>query len=139
MSETHVRLEIRERVAHLTLARSEHGNALTAEMAGELAEAAADVSDAPGVGAVLLSGEGPTFCVGGDVKSFSRQGDRVSEYLRPTATALHLAVSRLAPRMGRPTSWARPGRSGCRPWSVASTTWSSADRACSLASASQWC
>jgi 2-(1,2-epoxy-1,2-dihydrophenyl)acetyl-CoA isomerase len=96
MSQTHVRLEIRERVAHLTLARPEHGNALTVEMAKELAEAAARVADAPGVGAVLLSGEGPSFCVGGDVKSFSRQGDRLSEYLRPTATALHVAVSRLA-------------------------------------------
>jgi 2-(1,2-epoxy-1,2-dihydrophenyl)acetyl-CoA isomerase len=96
MSNTHVRLEIRERVAHLTLARPEQGNALTVEMAEELADAAARVADEPGVGAILLSGAGTSFCVGGDVKSFARQGDRLSEYLRPTATALHLAVSRLA-------------------------------------------
>src|SRR5262249_34222812 len=96
MSQTHVRQEIRERVAHLTLARPEHHNALSVEMAEELAETAARVADEPGVGAVLISGEGASFCVGGDVKSFSRQGDRVSAYLRPTATALHLAVSRLA-------------------------------------------
>ncbi|HSD10041.1 MAG TPA: enoyl-CoA hydratase-related protein [Candidatus Binatia bacterium] len=95
MSHTHIRLQFRERVAHLTLARPEHGNALTVEMAEELAQAASRIADASGAGAVLLSGAGTSFCVGGDVKSFSRQGDRLCEYLRPTATALHLAVSRL--------------------------------------------
>ena len=107
MSETHVRLEIRERVAHLTLARPEHHNALSVEMAEELAATAASIADEPGVGAVLLSGEGSSFCVGGDVKSFSRQGDRVSAYLRPTATALHPVVA--LPRR-RATSLLSSGR-----------------------------
>jgi 2-(1,2-epoxy-1,2-dihydrophenyl)acetyl-CoA isomerase len=95
MSETGIRLEVRERVAHLTLVRPEHGNALTAEMAEELADTASRLADASGAGAILLSGTGTNFCVGGDVKSFNGQGDRLCGYLQQTATALHLAVSRL--------------------------------------------
>src|SRR4026207_1162668 len=96
MSETFVRLEIRERVAHFTLDRPDRGNAITLEMAQELADTAARLADDPGVGAVLLRGLGPNFCVGGDVKTFATFGDRLPQYLRPVATALHLAVSRLA-------------------------------------------
>jgi 2-(1,2-epoxy-1,2-dihydrophenyl)acetyl-CoA isomerase len=96
MSETFVRLEIRERVAHFTLDRPDRGNAINLEMAQELADTAARLADDPGVGAVLLRGLGPNFCVGGDVKTFATFGDRLPQYLRPVATALHLAVSRLA-------------------------------------------
>jgi len=96
MSETFVRLEIRERVAHFTLDRPDRGNAINLEMAQELADTAARLGDDPGVGAVLLRGLGPNFCVGGDVKTFATFGDRLPQYLRPVATALHLAVSRLA-------------------------------------------
>jgi 2-(1,2-epoxy-1,2-dihydrophenyl)acetyl-CoA isomerase len=96
MSETFVRLEIRERVAHLTLDRPDRGNAIHLEMAQELADTAARLADDPGVGAVLLRGTGQHFCFGGDVKTFATFGDRLPQYLRPVATALHLAVSRLA-------------------------------------------
>jgi 2-(1,2-epoxy-1,2-dihydrophenyl)acetyl-CoA isomerase len=96
MSETFVRLEIRERVAHLTLDRPDRGNAIHLEMAQELADAAARLADEPGVGAVLLRGAGEHFCFGGDVKTFAICGDRLPQYLRPVATGLHLAVSRLA-------------------------------------------
>jgi 2-(1,2-epoxy-1,2-dihydrophenyl)acetyl-CoA isomerase len=96
MSETFVRLEIRERVAHLTLDRPDRGNAIHLEMAQELADKAARLADAPAVGVVLLRGTGQHFCFGGDVKTFATFGDRLPQYLRPVATALHLAVSRLA-------------------------------------------
>src|SRR4029079_13296740 len=74
MSETFVRLEIRERVAHFTLDRPDRGNAINLEMAQELADTAARLADDPGVGAVLLRGLGPNFCVGGDVKTFATFG-----------------------------------------------------------------
>jgi len=95
MAYAHLRLEIRGRVAHLTLARPERGNALVLEMAEELSDAVGRLGDDSAVGAVLLSGEGPNFCLGGDVKTFATHGERVPEYLRPLATALHVAVSRL--------------------------------------------
>jgi 2-(1,2-epoxy-1,2-dihydrophenyl)acetyl-CoA isomerase len=96
MSETFVRLEIRERVAHLTLDRPDRGNAIHLEMAQQLADTAARLADAVGVGAVLLRGTGQHFCFGGDVKTFATFGDRLPPYLRAVATALHLGVSRLA-------------------------------------------
>src|SRR5256885_8165246 len=95
MAYAHLRLEIRGRVAHLTLARPERGNALVLEMAEELSDAVGRLGDDSAVGAVLLAGEGPNFCLGGDVKTFATHGERVPEYLRPLATALHVAVSRL--------------------------------------------
>jgi methylglutaconyl-CoA hydratase len=48
----------------VTLARPEQRNAFDAELIGELTEAFADVDDAR---AVVLSGEGKSFCAGADV------------------------------------------------------------------------
>ncbi len=52
-------------VLRVTLARPERRNAFDASLIAELAEAFADVGDAR---AVLLSGEGPSFCAGADVE-----------------------------------------------------------------------
>jgi methylglutaconyl-CoA hydratase len=49
----------------VTLARPQQMNAFDAELIAELAAAFADTGDAR---AVLLSGEGPSFCAGADVK-----------------------------------------------------------------------
>lgn len=49
----------------VTLARPERRNAFDAALIAELSEAFSDVGDAR---AVLLSGEGPTFCAGADVE-----------------------------------------------------------------------
>ncbi len=52
-------------VLRLTLARPERRNAFDAALIAELAEAFADVGDAR---AVVLCGEGPSFCAGADVE-----------------------------------------------------------------------
>ncbi len=54
-------------IATLRLARPEKHNALSAEMIGELTEAAARLAADAGVRAVILAAEGPTFCAGGDL------------------------------------------------------------------------
>jgi len=51
-------------VLRITLARPERRNAFDAALIAELGEAFADVGDAR---AVVLSGEGPSFCAGADV------------------------------------------------------------------------
>ena len=53
---------------------------------------------APGadVGAVLLVGEGPNFCTGGDVKAFASAGDDVAATVRSLAGVLHDLVRALA-------------------------------------------
>jgi 2-(1,2-epoxy-1,2-dihydrophenyl)acetyl-CoA isomerase len=90
-----LKLEVRDRLARLTLARPERSNAIDLELAQGLADAAASLAEERALGAVLLAGEGANFCVGGDVKTFATRSERLPEYLRSLATALHTAVSRL--------------------------------------------
>ena len=52
-------------ILRVTLARPERRNAFDAALIGELADAFADVGDAR---AVLLAGDGPSFCAGADVE-----------------------------------------------------------------------
>ena len=52
-------------ILRVTLARPERRNAFDATLIAELAEAFADVGDAR---AVVLAGEGPSFCAGADVE-----------------------------------------------------------------------
>ena len=52
-------------VLRITLARPDRRNAFDAALIGELTEAFADVADAR---AVVLDGEGPSFCAGADVE-----------------------------------------------------------------------
>lgn len=60
-----LRVERRERVLHVTLARPERRNAFDAALIADLTEAFSEVGDAR---AVVLSGEGSSFCAGADVE-----------------------------------------------------------------------
>jgi methylglutaconyl-CoA hydratase len=61
----HVGVERLGQVLRITLARPERRNALDATLIGALAEAFGDVGDAR---AVVLAGEGESFCAGADVE-----------------------------------------------------------------------
>ena len=58
-------MEWDEAVLRITLARPERRNAFDAALIAELTEAFSDVGDAR---AVVLAGDGPTFCAGADVE-----------------------------------------------------------------------
>ena len=60
-----LRIERDGEVLHVTLARPERRNAFDAELIAELTEAFADVGDAR---AVLLAGDGQSFCAGADIE-----------------------------------------------------------------------
>jgi methylglutaconyl-CoA hydratase len=60
-----LRVERERDLLRVTLARPQRRNAFDAALIAELADAFADVGDAR---AVLLSGEGPSFCAGADVE-----------------------------------------------------------------------
>jgi methylglutaconyl-CoA hydratase len=60
-----LRVERDGEVLRVTLARPERRNAFDAALIAELAESFADVGDAR---AVVLAGEGPSFCAGADVE-----------------------------------------------------------------------
>jgi methylglutaconyl-CoA hydratase len=60
-----LRRERKGDVLHVTLARPEQRNAFDAELIAELTEAFADVGDAR---AVVLAGDGQSFCAGADIE-----------------------------------------------------------------------
>jgi methylglutaconyl-CoA hydratase len=60
-----LRIERDDKVLHVTIAKPERRNAFDAALIGELTDAFADVGDAR---AVVLAGDGPSFCAGADVE-----------------------------------------------------------------------
>src|SRR5437764_3218853 len=69
MMSERVRVEASDHVATVTLARPEKHNALDPAMFAAIVEAAEGVAATPGVRAVVLHGDGPSFCSGIDVTS----------------------------------------------------------------------
>jgi methylglutaconyl-CoA hydratase len=61
------RLDIADSVARLTLTRPDVHNAFNAEMIVELRDCFRDLAQHDAVRAVVLAGEGPSFCAGGDL------------------------------------------------------------------------
>src|SRR3954470_19958357 len=59
------RIERETNVLRITLAKPERRNAFDAELIGELTDAFSEVGDAR---AVVLAGDGPSFCAGADVE-----------------------------------------------------------------------
>lgn len=90
-----VSVEVADRVARLTLNRPEAGNALNIELANELA-AAAEGLHGSDIGAVILTGAGKAFCVGGDLKWMYDQGDAVRDAVLRLATRFHDGIEALA-------------------------------------------
>lgn len=88
-------------LARLTLNRPDAGNAVDLALARELSDATIACSEDRTVRAVLLTGAGRNFCVGGDLRSFTTRGDGLPAHLREITMYLHAAVSRLA-RLGAP-------------------------------------
>ncbi|MGZ4181963.1 MAG: crotonase/enoyl-CoA hydratase family protein [Solirubrobacteraceae bacterium] len=69
MNEERVRIHVQDHVATVTLARPDKHNALDRAMFEAIIAAAERLSSEPGVRAVVLHGEGPSFCSGLDLAS----------------------------------------------------------------------
>jgi enoyl-CoA hydratase len=69
-----LRLQVTGQIAELILDRPHKHNAMTAGFWGQLREALATVRAEGGVRVVVLRGEGPSFCSGGDIGSFGDLG-----------------------------------------------------------------
>src|SRR5450755_3527280 len=83
MSEDRVRIETRDHVAVVTLTRAEKHNALDIAMFEGIVGAAEQVAALTGVRAVVLRGEGPSFCSGLDIASLMSSGlDGLHDRLR---------------------------------------------------------
>jgi enoyl-CoA hydratase/carnithine racemase len=64
-----IRYDVDDGIGRITLARPDKRNAVNREMFAELGEATANAADDPAVLAVILGGEGPTFCAGLDLSA----------------------------------------------------------------------
>jgi enoyl-CoA hydratase/carnithine racemase len=81
--EQRVRIEIADHVAVVTLTRPEKHNALDVPMFEAILAAAGRVGSEPGVRAVVLHGDGPSFCSGLDVMSIMASGNGTEALLEP--------------------------------------------------------
>lgn len=65
---------ISDGVATIVLNRPDRRNALSSQMLAALARVLERLDGADDVGALVITGSGPAFCAGGDVKAFSEAG-----------------------------------------------------------------
>ena len=100
-------------VLHITLAKPERRNAFDAELISALADAFADVGDAR---AVVLAGEGPSFCAGADIEWQRSSIDLSYEENVEDARRLYLMLESIfrcpAPVVARIRGFALGGGSG---------------------------
>jgi enoyl-CoA hydratase/carnithine racemase len=74
MDPERVRIEVADGVADVRMVRAAKHNGLDGAMFESLSEAIDELSDDEELRAVVLSGEGPSFCAGLDIKSFAAAG-----------------------------------------------------------------
>lgn len=65
----HLRFQVQDRVARITLNRADRRNALSWELLTELRGALLEADDLTAVAVIVLEGAGPDFCAGYDMKS----------------------------------------------------------------------
>ena len=83
MSEQRVVIEVEGHVADVRLSRPEKHNALDGAMFQAIVAAAERLRSEPGIRAVVLHGEGPSFCSGLDIAGFmSEPGDTTDKLAR---------------------------------------------------------
>jgi enoyl-CoA hydratase/carnithine racemase len=100
---------VEHRVAVLTLNRPDARNALTLDMKRALARLIPELGADPGVGCVLLTGAGRSFCSGGDTKLMARDGRLPSPEERTRQLRWEHGIPLALHRLGKPTLAALPG------------------------------
>lgn len=88
-------LSFEQGLARLTLNLPHLGNALTETACRELALVADELGQREDLRAVLLSGKGKHFCVGGDLSMFSRDLDQAHAAVLGGTRGLHMGLARL--------------------------------------------
>lgn len=88
-------LQVQSGIAQLTLNRPSQSNAIDLELARALRHVVAELSERTDVRAVVLSGRGKTFCVGGDLKSFAAEGVNAPAYVNKIIENFHAGLLQL--------------------------------------------
>jgi 2-(1,2-epoxy-1,2-dihydrophenyl)acetyl-CoA isomerase len=89
-------VETKDQVATITLNRPDAYNALNLALSREFFTAALEADEDPGVRCIVVTGKGPAFCAGGDVKDFADNLPTVGILMKQITTYLHGAISRFA-------------------------------------------
>ncbi|OBJ08412.1 enoyl-CoA hydratase [Mycobacterium sp. 1482292.6] len=88
-------------VVRIAFNRPQRHNAFSTDARAALLEALAVAQLDPSVTGVVLSGNGPSFCSGGDLAEFGTFSDPASAHLARTRYSPALALDALAARLGR--------------------------------------
>ncbi|WP_149361850.1 crotonase/enoyl-CoA hydratase family protein [Lolliginicoccus suaedae] len=90
MAQTSITYRIEGPVAHVALARPDKLNGLTLDMLAELVEVAGKIKQDRSVRAVILTGEGGSFCAGLDFPSATKEPKRIAKYFVPVPSFVPL-------------------------------------------------
>lgn len=116
-----VLFEVSDGVGCITLNRPKAYNALNKEMAAQLLDALIRCDEDENVRAVLISGKGPSFCSGGDIREMmdavSSDG-HAAAFLKTLTVSLHEAIATLA-HMRKPVIMAVNGAAAGAGFSLA--------------------
>jgi 2-(1,2-epoxy-1,2-dihydrophenyl)acetyl-CoA isomerase len=88
-------LHVQAGIARLALNRPASSNAINDELARAFRHVMAELSERTDVRAVILSGRGRTFCVGGDLKSFAAEGVNAPAYVHKIIENFHAGLLQL--------------------------------------------
>ena len=86
---------VQDNVGHLILNRPLNGNAINLEFSQDLSAAIIELSKND-IGSVVISANGPQFCVGGDISGMIENRHRLQDFLREMLNILHPAMLQLA-------------------------------------------
>ena len=104
-----IEFSVAEHVATIRLNRPKAANTINIEMAKDLMAVAIECDENPDIRSVILTGNGPFFCAGGDLASFSKMGGDIGKGLKELTSYLHSALARFS-RMGAPLITAINGK-----------------------------
>lgn len=108
-----VLLDLTGGIAHLRLNRPEASNGISIALLKALYEAVMACHGHPGIRVVVLAGEGPNFCAGGDIREFASKGEDLPDFLRQATSYLQIAAGALmrldAPVIARVQGFAAGG------------------------------
>ncbi len=97
-------------IAHIRFCRPDRANALRPQTCEELKEAARRLRELDDLGAIVISGDGPVWCAGGDINAFST-AEHLGDFVYDMATTFHVALD-LFDRIDAPTIAAVEGNVG---------------------------
>jgi 2-(1,2-epoxy-1,2-dihydrophenyl)acetyl-CoA isomerase len=95
VSEGPVLLDLDGSIARLRLNRPNASNGVSIDLLHTLYDVIMICHGDPRIRVVVLTGEGPNFCAGGDVKEFASKGTDLPDFLRKATAYLQISASAL--------------------------------------------